>query len=295
MNKSKPLVFFGTEEFSAVSLKALLEDGWNIAAVITKPDSKQGRGQEVSEPAVKLIAKKYNVPVLQPQDIGSMGKNIRSYNSKFAVLVAYGKIVPAEIIDTFEGGIINLHPSLLPKYRGPAPIEAAILNGDKETGLSLMKLTPKMDAGSIYAQEKVKLSGKETKTELYKQLAKQGANLLIRTLPGILSNEIEPLPQDDKVASYTKLIRKDDGIVDFKRPAEQIEREVRAYLGWPKSRAVVSGKEVIIIKVRVVNSLDSKKLIIQCGNGYIEILELTAPSGRTMTGEDFIRGYLRET
>src|SRR5665213_119654 len=169
MSKLSNLVFFGTENFSAPALEKLIAGGWPVLAAVTKPDARGGRGQKLIVPKVKQIADKHNIPVLQPEKFSEINAKIAELKPELGVLVAYGKIIPQGTIDLFPGGIINVHPSLLPKYRGPAPIEAPILNGDKETGISLMRLSAGMDEGPVYEQKRVALNGDEQRPELYKE------------------------------------------------------------------------------------------------------------------------------
>lgn len=290
----KPLVFFGTEDFSLPTLQALIEKGCSISAVVTKPDTKRGRGRVLSSPAVKKLALSSGIEILQPEKLADIADELASAGSDHAVLVSYGKIVPADIIDIFKGGIINIHPSLLPKYRGPSPIEAVILNGDSKTGVSLMKLTPKMDAGGVYKQETVELNGTETKPELYDRLSRIGADLLIDSLEEIINGTLQPIEQNEEGATYTKLLAKADGNIDWSSEADGIERSIRAFLGYPKSKALIFNQEVIILKARVAGSSDDGELVMKCGQGFLEIQELIAPSGRIMNGGDFKRGYFKQ-
>ncbi len=293
MSKSNKLVFFGTEDFSAKSLEALIEAGFNIVAVITKPDSKVGRGQKSMPPKVKKIAEKNNLRLFQPDKLANIASDIKNLEPSHGVLVAYGKIIPQSFIDIFPGGIINLHPSELPRYRGPAPIEAVIINGDKDTAISLMKLTAAMDAGPVYLQKKVALAGNETRPELYEKLATLGATLLASNLSAIISGSLKPTDQDNSKATYTKLLTKEAGLIDWSKPADILEREVRAYLGYPRSATELFGHKVIVTKARVAQSTDDGQLVRPCNNSYLEIQELIGPSGKTMSGADFIRGYAR--
>lgn len=291
MSKSKRLVFFGTEDFSVPTLEKLIQDGWNIAAVVTKPDSRGGRGQKLITPKVKELAKKHGINVLQPAKVDEINNAIAKIKPDFGILVAYGKIIPQSTIDLFPGGIINVHPSLLPKYRGPSPIEAAILNGDTETGVSLMRLSAGMDEGPVYEQKLIALTGTETKPDLYDRLAKEGAGFLADKLEAIAEGWLTPKPQTDSQATYTKLLKKEDGRMEFNRPAEEIERQIRAYIGWPKSPAKLFDQDVIITKARVAHDENDGKLVIKCQPGYLDIVELIGPSGKTMQSADFLRGY----
>lgn len=292
MTMSPNVIFFGTEHFSAPSLTALIEAHYDIAYVVTKPDSKRGRGQKLVEPEVKVIAKQHGIPVLQPGKLADIYDQLASIESPLGILVAYGKIIPQSIIDLFTPGIVNVHPSLLPTYRGPSPIESAILNGDSETGISIMRLSAAMDAGPVYTQQRISLSGNETKPELYESFASAGASLLIKTLPSIIDG-IEPTLQDDEQASYCSLLRPADGILDLStKTAQQLERQIRAHLGYPKSRLTIGEFEVIITKAHV-GSADEPLSFTTADSTHLVVDELIAPSGKKMNAEAFIRGHLR--
>ena len=291
MRQSSRLVFFGTEDFSGVSLKKLITSGQNVVAVVTKPDTPRGRGQQLMPPGVKKIASQHKIPVLQPEKISDIADTVAKFKPTHGILVAYGKIIPQSFIDLFPGGIINLHPSLLPKYRGPSPIESAIINGDKKTGVSLMLLTSKMDAGPVFAQKEYPLEPSTNRLELYQQLSEFGAQFLDDKLDKILAGDIQPTAQQDKDATYCKLLTKSDGFIDWEAPAAQIEKQVRAFLGFPRSQASVFGHNVIVTKARLASSASDGDLVVKCGQGYLEIQELVAPSGKTISGEAFLRGY----
>lgn len=296
MSKPARLVFFGNERLaSGVSTTApilnwLIEAGYEVAALIINQNeavSRQARVLEVAE-----VAAKYDIPILKISDFSDQEvEAIKQMGAVAGVLVAFGRIVPAKLIDVFPAGIINLHPSLLPKYRGPTPVETAILNGDSQTGVSIMALSEQMDAGPVYAQVALDLHGTDTKPELAKTLLAQGLELLKKSLGQILDGSLDALPQDDAAATYCRLLSKKDGGVDWQKPAEQIEREVRAYLGFPKSQAQLNGVDVILTRVRIAAGESDGVLVQKCGQGWLEIEELVGPSGRTMSGQDFINGY----
>ncbi len=294
MNKSLPLVFFGTENFSLPSLEALISGGYNVAAVVTRPDSRRGRGQRINEPAVKKLAQAAGIKLIQPLVFDDdLLKKLASLRPEAGVLVAYGKIIPQKVLRQFKTGIINAHPSLLPKYRGPSPIESAILNGDRTTGITIMRLSESMDAGPIYAQKTYGLSGNETRPALYGELAKLAADLLLEYLPAILGGKIQPVAQNEAAASYCKLLSRVDGIINPKREtAEQIERKVRAYLGYPKTRLRLLSHPVVITRAHPAGLPAESPLVIKCANNtFLAIDELIAPSGRRVSGADFLRGY----
>lgn len=294
MKQSKKLIFFGTEDFSLPSLRALVEGSFNVVAVVTKPDSARGRSKQLIEPAVKTYAASRHIPVLQPSKLSDITDELIALQPDAGVLVSYGKILPQRTLDVFGTlGIINVHPSLLPRYRGPAPLEAAILHGDKTTGISIMQLTSGMDEGPVYAQQSYVLDGTETKPELTRTMAKAGASFLIDTLPTILDGTLEPQAQKNSDVSYTSLISKQDGYIDLSTDdATTIERKVRAYLGFPKTRLKINNIDVIVTSVKVVESLEHPGLVVTCARDtYLEVRELVAPSGKTMSGTDYQRGY----
>lgn len=290
---SKTIVFFGTDEFSAASLRELIAKGFSIGAVVTKPDSRKGRGRELAKPIVKEIAEANNIPVWQPIDVRAIADHVAKLHDPIGVLVSYGKIIPQPIIDLFTPGIINVHPSLLPRYRGPSPIESAILNGDTETGVTIMQLSAAMDAGPIYSQITVPLLDVETAPDLEVQLGELGAQELGLTLPAIINGTVQPTPQNEDVATYCQLLTKDESILDTENlTAEQAERHVRAYLAFPKTKATIHGHSIVVTKAHVTNTHNSP-LDLHCIDGrYLSIDELIGPSGKSMNAKAFINGYL---
>jgi methionyl-tRNA formyltransferase len=292
-NISKTIIFFGTDDFSLITLKNLIGSGYNVVAVVTKPDSKSGRGQQLIMPAVKEFALQNHIEVWQPEKVSEIDQNIKNLNSDVAgVLVSYGKIIPSATIDLFKPGIINVHPSLLPKYRGPTPIESAIINDDQITGVSVMKLTPGMDDGPIYGQIVHQLSGNETRISLRKALADAGTMTLITLLPNILDGSIQPVPQNDNNASYCKLLTKNDSLINPDIiSAGDAERQIRAFLEFPKSKIEVLGYTVVVTKAHISDEKKSA-LYLKCADGdFLSIDELIAPSGNKITAREFINGY----
>ncbi len=298
MTKSSSLIFFGNERLSsgfvpqgAPTLQALIDNGYDVKAVVAHHEvgrSRRARALEIEE-----VAKAHNIPLLLPDRPKEIIEQLVSYHADVGVLVAYGRIIPQSVIDIFPHGILNIHPSLLPIYRGSTPIEQAILDGTPETGVSIMSLVKEMDAGPVYAQQRVALNGTETKQELTQRLLTIGSQLIIDVLPSVLDSSAQPKSQDDSLATYTSLFNKTDGIMNLTKSAERYEREVRAYAVWPKSRLTLNSHPVVVTKARVAQDLSDGELVVQCSPGYLEILELIAPSGKTMHGADFKRGYLR--
>jgi len=293
MQKSKTIVFFGTDEFSVVALQGLIEAGYTVKAVVTKPDSKRGRGQALTAPDVKILALNHNITVWQPVKVADINDDVRALGPDVAgVLASFGKIIPGSTINLFTPGIINIHPSLLPIYRGSTPIETAIENGDKSTGVSIMKLAAGMDNGPVYGQITHDLSGSETRMDLYKTLAGAGATTLLSLLPSILDGTLQPTPQDDSKAVYCSLLSKADATLKpTETTADAAERLVRAHLGFPKTKLNILGHDIIITKSHVSDGQKTPLDILCLDGKFLSIDELIAPSGRVMSARDFINGY----
>lgn len=294
---SKTIVFFGTDEFSLTTLRGLYEAGYIISAVVTKPDSRSGRGQKINYNPVKKFALDKDIAVLQPQKVSEINEQIKALGQDIiGVLVVFGKIIPKSTIDLFPLGIINIHPSLLPKYRGPSPIESAILNDDKNTGISIMQIDVGMDSGPIYSQINYSLDGSESRPELYNTFAKLGTEMLIKILPRIIDGTLTKIPQNNDLATYCNLISKTDGILDPSRTtADYAERMVRAYLTYPKTRLDIQSHNIIVTKAHAATKAESKNTLLDiecCDGNFIIVDELIAPSGKTMKSSAFINGYL---
>lgn len=289
---SRPIVFFGTEDFSAISLAQLLEHGFPVRLVITKPDSRRGRGKQLCQPAVKQLALTHDIPVLQPTKLRDIIPDIQALGQPVGVLVSFGKIIPQVVIDCFSLGIINLHPSLLPRYRGPSPIESAIANRDTTTGVSIMQLSAAMDAGPVYTQLTHPLRGDEQQLELYNTLGQLGSKALVQLLPRIVSGSLQPTPQDESNASYCQLLTKASGIIDpTQHTAAAAEAMVRAYHHYPRTRLQLGERHYIITQAHTalapVTTLDPR-----CSDDtYLVIDQLIAPSGKELSAAAFLRGY----
>jgi methionyl-tRNA formyltransferase len=294
---SKTLIFFGNERLvsgltttNAPVLTGLIAHGYPIAAVVSHHSDGKSRNNRKLE--VAEIAKAHGIPVLLPNRPAEIREQLIDMKAEAAILAAYGRIIPQSVIDIFPRGIINIHPSLLPKYRGPTPIESAITSGDSETGVSVMLLTAGMDEGPVYAQSTVQLRGTETKFDLYEKLSRAGAELLLDILPSILDGSLHPVPQDSTRATYCQLLSKADSRLDVSQhTAAEAERRVRAHLGFPKTKITVLGHDIIVTGAHV--SLAPKTpLDLVCRDGaFLSIDELVAPSGRHMNAEAFLRGY----
>lgn len=287
-----PIVFFGTDEHSLLVLRALIDTGFPIATIVTKPDAVKGRGKKLQPPAVKQFGLEQNLPVLQPQKVREIIDPIQKLNNPVGVLVSYGKIIPQSVLDLFSPGIINVHPSLLPCYRGSSPIESAIANRDSETGVTLMQLAAAMDAGPIYAQETYRLQGNETKPALYTTLFSLGAQMLIRSLPLIVNGTLNPQPQDDTKATYCQQFQKSDGNLNLTAlSAASAEARIRAYLGFPRTRITVQNRLLVVTKAHVSHESKTPLDLICADGAFLAIDELIAPSGKTMPVGAYLRGY----
>lgn len=297
MKTFSPLVYFGSDDFSARMLECLLKHDFfksNLKYVVTKTPQKKGRGHVVTPTAVDVIASQLpDVIVLHANTRRELDEVIKPLPTPLAgVLVSYGVIVSQFVLNRFKPGIINFHPSLLPRHRGPSPIESAILNGDNVTGVSVMKLVEAMDAGPIYAQHQLPLDGRETTPELYERIVSETSDWFAGQLQAIFDDRLIPYEQDETRAIYTKMIKKQDG---FLRPdtqtAEECERQIRAYVQFPKSRAHINGHNLIVTKSHVVKSVEEAPLVLPCEkNTFLSIDELVAPSGKTMNADAYLRG-----
>ncbi|PIP17797.1 MAG: methionyl-tRNA formyltransferase [Parcubacteria group bacterium CG23_combo_of_CG06-09_8_20_14_all_35_9] len=240
-NSNFKLLFMGTPDFARIILKALIIKGFSPVAVVTSPDKPIGRKQILTPSPVKKVALKYNIPVFQSFSVKDSNLKSKILNLKcdLIIVAAYGQILPKEILEIPKLSCVNVHASLLPKYRGSSPIQAAILAGEKETGVTIMLMDEGMDTGDILAQAKLKIAPQETAASIHNKLAKLGAATLIKTLPKWLKGEITPLSQKNKEATYTKILTRQDGKIDWGKSAQEIERMIRAYTPWPGTFALL--------------------------------------------------------
>lgn len=298
------LAFFGTADFSVPSLEKLLNEKRNISLVVTKPDAPGKRGRELESPRVKILADEAGIPVIQPSSKQELTQHLDNYpDITCGVVVAYGMILPSPVLEHFDNGLINVHASLLPRWRGPSPIEAAILHSDSQTGISMMRMISAMDAGPVYVRAIRDLEGTETRPQLMDELAELGATTLHTHLDSILDGLLEPEKQDESHATYTRLLRKSDGEIGWNQPAETIERQIRAYLGWPGSFTTIQGVPVTIEAAHVVEGSgqpgeptvsEDGSLIVHASDGAL-VIDRVRPSGKqTITGSEFVRGFLKK-
>lgn len=230
MTQKANFIFFGTPTVASETLATLLSHDFVPALVVTSPDAPRGRGLVLTPSETKLLALAHNIPVLSPERLDAAAiAAIAAYHADYAICVAYGKIFPEELIATFPKGVLNVHYSLLPKYRGATPLETALLNGEGETGVTIQKMVKELDAGDIVAQESTRIAQNETARELRPRLISMGAKLLVETLPNYLSNAVIPTPQDPALTSHAYKIKKEDGLLLLAAPAEENWNTYRAY------------------------------------------------------------------
>lgn len=298
MTTSKRVVFFGNERLvsglkhsSTPVLLGLIERDYDVACVVVNNSDAVSRTARTLE--VADIAKARSIPVLSPDRPSNIIDQLASYNADFAILAAYGRIIPQRVIDVFSPiGIINIHPSLLPRHRGPTPIETTITSGDTQAGVSIMQLTAGMDEGPTYGQLTYDIHGDEDKFVLCERLSTMGAELLFELLPGIIDGSVNAKPQQNSGVTYTTLISKQDGIVDpTTETATEISRKVRAHLGYPKSRLHYKNADVIITSAKPTDTVAEGELCIPCAdNSTLLVDTLIAPNGKSMSGAAYLRG-----
>jgi len=297
-------ILMGTSEFAERIFTSLYQRlSFDIAAVVTAPDKPVGRKQKLLPSPVKKWALENNLPVLQPDKIKKPEwiEKIRKLNPDLIILCAYGQIIPKEILDIPKYGALNIHPSLLPKYRGASPIHAAILNGDEISGITIMLMDEKMDHGDIISNFKFQISKpKISYKELENQLIDVAADLLIKTLPDWVEGKIKPKPQDHSKASFCKIIKKQDGKIDWNKSAQEIENIIRAYHQWPVAYTFFNNKQLKILEVDIIEGknkkpgkvfAENKELMVQTGNGILILKQIQLEGKKPMSAQDFLRGH----
>lgn len=293
------LVFAGTTEFGIPTLEKLKKDH-ELVLVVTQPDKPFGRKQVLTPPPMKVWAEKNSIQVLQPVKIEEIAEELKKIQPDLLLVAAYGQIIPRSVLDIPKFGSINVHASLLPKYRGAAPIQAAILNGDNETGITLIQMDEKMDHGPVIAKQVERLNGNETYSELYNRLSQVAAELVANTLPDWFEGKIKPAEQIHVHATYTKLLDRADGKIDWTTPAKEIGQRIRALNPEPGTWTTFDGKAVKIISAKVLSEAKielpgkiyarSGELAVKCIDGSL-IVESLQPEGKNvMSGKDFLNG-----
>ena len=294
----------GTPEFSVPALKALIEHGHEVLAVITQPDRPKGRGKKIVPSPVKQVATAYGLEVLQPDKASSpqFCEIIRGKRPYLLVVVAFGQILKKNLLDIPSWGVLNIHASLLPKYRGAAPIQWAIINNEAKTGLTAMQMDEGLDTGPILLQQEVSLMPDETAGQLHNRLAALSGNFLIRTLKDLAENQLREIPQDQTKSTYAPKIDRDMSLVSWQQPAETVSALIRALDPWPGAFTKLRGKDIKIFSSKVadkeriglpgrVAGHDEAGLMVETGKGTVKIRELQIPGKRRLSAKDFLRGF----
>lgn len=307
------VIFMGTPDFAVGTLRAIIEAGHEVSLVVTQPDKPKGRGGKMAISAVKEAALEYELPIFQPDRIRKE-ENIaylRQYEADVIVVVAFGQILPKEILEMPKYGCVNVHASLLPKYRGAAPIQWAVIEGEKVSGVTTMHMDEGLDTGAILLQREIELAEDETGGSLFDRLSQVGAELLVETLKGLEKGTISERAQDDSLASHTSIIKKSFGEIDFTKPAKEIECLIRGLNPWPSAFTHYNGKLLKIWKARVLTEEEAKgqlsadfpevkageivgitkhSLFIKTGEGLLSVLELQLEGKKRMEIDAFLRG-----
>jgi len=289
----------GSPDFALPALKALAHH-YEVVGVVTQPDRASGRGRELKPPPVKLLAQNLGIPILQPEKLRQPEamEQLRAWKPDLIVVAAFGQILRKDVLDLPPHGCINVHASLLPRWRGAAPINAAILHGDEETGITIMKMDVGLDTGPILTQRPIRLTREDTAGSVFEKLSQLGADLLIETLPDYLSGKIQPVPQPEEGSTYAPMLKKEEGQLDFTRSAEELERRVRAFNPWPGAFMDFDGTLLKVHRAHVEagEAEAGQRLIyrdqpaVGAGNGLL-ILDEVQPAGKkTMSGKAFLAG-----
>ena len=287
------IVFMGTPQFSVPILESLVEKGYNVVAVVTQPDRPVGRKKVITATPVKEAALRLGLKVLQPEKISNSPEmaEIVELAPDLIVTAAFGQFLPEKLLQVPTHGAINVHASLLPKYRGGAPVHYSIMKGEKETGVTIMEMIKKMDAGGIYAQRAIPITKTDDVGIMFDKLSQVGMELLIETLPGILANEIKPIPQDENLVTFSPNITREEEVIDWNKTAEEIDWQVRGMRPWPVAHTTYEGTRWKIVAVTPLDETtnesagtiiyrDKKQLKIACGQGTVLTIDQLQPAGK---------------
>lgn len=294
------IVFMGTPDIAAVSLNKLIKTGYNVKAVFTKPDKPVGRKQILTEPPVKVLALENSIPVYQPETLrdGSAYQLLKQLNPDAIVVVAYGKILPKEILNLPKFGCINAHASLLPKYRGSSPIQWSIVCGEKETGITTMYMDEGVDTGDIIEKAVISIGENETAEELFDRLAVLAGDLLCSTLEKIENGTATRTPQNEAEATHAPMIRKEMGEIDFSKTAYEIHNLVRGFYSWPAAYTFINGKRLKVYRTEIVDAnadprtvvKSDNSLVIACGEKAVRLCDIQLEGGKRTTDTQFLLG-----
>ena len=298
------VIFMGTPDFSVGTLEALVEAGHEVVLAVTQPDKPKGRGKEMQFTPVKDCALKYNIPVYQPRRVREAEciEELRKYEADIMVVVAFGQILPKEILEMTKYGCVNVHASLLPKYRGAAPIQWSIIDGEEVTGVTTMQMNEGLDTGDMLLKVEIPIEEKETGGSLHDKLAAAGAKLCVETLVGLEAGTITAIPQGETTTSYAKMLDKQLGNIDWSKSAIEIERLIRGLSPWPSAYTDWNGKVMKIWDAKVVSDtiegkvgsivkVEKDAFLVQTGDGLLKVCELQIPGKKRMDAGAFLRGY----
>ena len=293
------IVFMGTPDFSVPCLQALLDAGYPVTGVFTQPDKPKGRGYQLAPPPVKEFALTQNLPVFQPKTMRDAEtlEQLKGCNPDLIVVVAYGKLLPKEVLDLPRLGCINVHASLLPKYRGAGPVQWSIINGEEETGVTTMYMAEALDTGDMLESASLEIGENETADELMERLSHLGAELLISTVKKAEEGTLKPIPQDESLSSYVSMLDKEMARLDFNKPAKEVHNLIRGLSSWPCAYTFYQGKRLKVYRSKLSaltgqpgEIVDAKKFIIACRDGAVEFDTVQYEGGKRMSGADFLRG-----
>jgi methionyl-tRNA formyltransferase len=300
------IVFMGSPAFAARSLEALI-DAHDVALVVTQPDKPRGRGKKLAAPAVKELAAARGLPVIQPASARkadpesglTLGGRLRQLEADVGIVVAYGKILPREVLEAFPHGCLNVHASLLPRYRGAAPIQRAIIAGERETGVSIMRLDEGMDTGPVLGASRVAIEPDETSGELMDRLAGVGAEALLESLVALEAGRLREMAQDEAAATCAPMLEKGDGAIDWSEPAEAVRNRIRGVDPWPGARSRLDDLDLKLFSAYradgagepgEVIEVGARGLVLACGDGAVGVAEVQAAGRKRMSATDFARG-----
>ena len=298
------IVFMGTPDFAVPSLQALIDAGHDVCAVYTQPDKPQGRKQILTAPPVKTLALEHDIPVFQPNTLKNEDEQarLRELAPEVIIVVAYGKLLPKAVLDIPPHGCINVHGSLLPRWRGAAPIQWAVIAGDEMAGVTTMQMAEGLDTGDMLLSYETKVGEKETAGELFDRLAQSGAELLIQTL--VKLDEITPRPQDDAQSCYAHMLDKQMAVIDWSKSAHEIDCLIRGLNPWPIALTTLSGERLKVFAAEkaagngepgtVLEADPKKRLTVACGEGALRLTEIQLVGGKRMKATDFLRGHAIE-
>lgn len=303
MTQPLKVIFAGTPEFAASSLQALIDSNHEVIAVYTQPDRQSGRGKKVSMSPVKELALEHNIPVEQPVNFKSDEDKaiLAQYNADLMIVTAYGLLLPQVILDTPKMGCINVHGSLLPRWRGAAPIQRAIQAGDKESGITIMQMEAGLDTGPMLAKATTAITDSDTGSSLHDKLALQGATLLVDTLEPITQGNVDAEPQNNEFATYAHKLSKLEALLDWNLSAEELERTIRAFNSWPVAQSMIDDKTIRIWQAETVQDFhyqthqagtiieaNKEGILVACGQNCLRLTELQLPGSRKMSVKDLL-------